>query len=344
MGLSLGSAWKARLPGKVLPAIWIGFVILCAHLIDLVEWILILINPTRFSSHELTNSPALVGLVFIALVLLLAVVWRVRTLTPYLIVAAALASHLVLDHLGVRRWLSNLYATGEFDELLPLEISIEAEIWFYGVTVVLVLLVRAALDRTCPRAGRKVAIGLAVVATVAMLTRRPIIWAPCYAIGTLHALLLLRRELHPTMLWGIVPLLPLFVLVAAELWASRVEREALAHEQRGAYAAAARLHQRALAAPKRSSRTSIYIHLSNCQRELDDWQGAERSLRLAVATAESRHWPLLSLARLLSHPKARGTEHYRPEEAIAILRQIAADPDARKYHPGARKELSRLGG
>ena len=121
---------------------------------------------------------------------LVVVVWailrlatKLRSVRGYLVVAAAILSHLVLDHPLVRRLIADAARIGPRDELPRLWEAMQAEVWLYGAFLVLALLFRASREPACPRWGRYACGFLGLMTVAAAATRNVALWAPAYSIA-----------------------------------------------------------------------------------------------------------------------------------------------------------------
>lgn len=342
-GLSIWGSWSAKLPGRVLPAIWPGILILCAHLIDLVEWFLTVVFRGTFTQHEVTHSPLLILATLGSALLLLAVLFRPRSAIPYILVSAAILSHIPLDMLSFREGLLRLYGVPQGDEESPsLRNSIMAEMWLYGFVFVAVMLLRAARCTYARSGPKKLAWVLLAISFAAALSRYTPIWIPVYMMGLGHSLVVLRREFSARLLWSVVPLTPLFLLLVVEVKASNDELEARRLQAEGRITEALSLHQAALAAPTRSDKTGIYVYMSLCHRDLGELEQSEKCLIEAEKGSEVPQWPRLARAQLYVDPRARGTTFYRPEETRRILEEMRDSKKSRRYAEIAQFHLDRL--
>jgi hypothetical protein len=342
VGLSLSCLSSARGRRGRLAHIWPGLMVLMAHLVDIAEWVVVVAAPTYFDEHFVTNSPVLTGLLVVAVWALLAFVGRVRRPWPYLLIVAAVFSHLLLDHHLARQALTDTYGAASAGEEPSLQESLIAETWSYGLLLVLASLGRAAWQKDCPRKGRAAAGLLAVAAVFAATTRHPAVWVPVYALAAAHALMLMRRALGFRFLWNLVPVTPIFALLVMELYAGHFCRQADAFSREGDYARAEVLYRRALEVPTRSRNVGARIHLSWCQRQTGDLGGAVATLRYAMRVSEYPSWPAITLAELLICPEAKGTPYYSPQEAAVLLRQVIAGPSNESHTAQARHMLNAL--
>lgn len=341
VGLSLSGVGNGRtLGGTVWRYAWPGIMVLMAHLVDLVEWAVMLAAPTYFDEHFVTNSPlvtaGIVAGVWLAMYLL-----RIRRVWPYVVVAVAVFSHLLLDHRAARVFLMDAFDITQGTEAPGLLESILAEAWLYGLLLVSVYLVRATRVRGCPRRGRVAAGVLAGVALIAAVSRITWLWMPAYALAGLHATLLLRSNLTSKYLWSLLPLIPLAGLLVVELWASHLFHQALTLQLQKDYAGAAAKYKQALDVPTRSKQVYNYVRCSQCLQQLGDLSGAEANLRYAARVCEQPYWAEFALANLYSSPQTRGTDFYRPEYALGRYRELLEGPYPARLKWYARRELKR---
>lgn len=325
VGLSLGGLCPAVVRTRALPLFWLGLMVLAAHSVDIAEWLITLWAPSRFSQHLVTHSPLWTSVLVVILWAILTLA-RVRSPWPYLCIAVAVISHLLLDYLPARLLLLRLYGGASRTAWPGLRESIIAEIWLYGLFLVVVLLWQSARAPGCSRPARNLAWLLAGASVLAALSRNAIFWAPVYAVAGAHALLLLRRALRPALLWNLVPLIPMAAMGAVELWSFLLYRQARKFQEAGQFASAAEWHRDALRVPTRTSKVSIYVYLSICEMEMKNWAAAERDLLTAARVAEDPTWPELSLAEFYISGRVRGTAYSRPEEARRIAEKIVAGP------------------
>jgi tetratricopeptide (TPR) repeat protein len=242
----------------------------------------------------------------------------------------------------VRTALADLYGGSSEEEMPGLYDAVAAEVWLYGLLLVIVGLGRAARQHDCPPRGRTAAWVLGAMALITAATRVPALWMPAYGAAALHTLLLLRRELELRFLWSLVPLVPLAALLTVELWAGYLYREARALQVNKNYAAAAMMYEQALAVPARSQKLGARVRLSQCQRELADFAAAEATLLRAVKMGDRPDWPHCGLAGLYMDSRAKHTPQFRPEEAARILREVVDGLSPAMVKAHARRKLDRL--
>jgi len=324
VGLSLGGLCPAQRRPRVLPFFWLGLMVLAAHCVDIAEWFVTLWAPSRSSQHRVTHSPLLTTLLVVLLWAIFALAARVRSPWPYLCIALGVFSHLLLDFLPARLLLLKIYGSTERTAWPDLRESIAAEIWLYGLVLVLVLLWQAARTTGCSRPARKLAGILAAACVVAAISRYGFAWSLAYAVAAAHALLLFRRSIRPALLWSLLPLIPMAAMGAVELWSLLLYRQARKLQADGDFAEAAKWHREALAVPTRTSKVSIYVYLSFCDVELKNWATAEQDLLNAVRLAEDPTWAELSLAEFYVNRRLRETAYFRPWEAQRIAEKVAA--------------------
>lgn len=343
-GLSFGGLWHDTSQGRVLRYAWPGLMILMAHLVDVVEWVVILAAPGAVDRHFVTHSPLVTAGVVAGVWICIAVGTRTRLVWPYIVIGLVVFSHLLLDHRVVRTVLDDLYNGSPKSKMPDVFDTMLAEIWSYGLILVLVTLVQASRARHRPRRGRRACVVLGVLAVASAVTRWPALWVPVYTLSMLHAAILLWRRPQLRLAWSLVPLSPLVILLVFELWAAYLCNEANRLYSAEQPAAAAEVYRRALAVPARSQQLGARICLSTCQRRLGDHGGAEATLLHAVRVCERPYWAQWSLARIYSDPELRGSPLFRPAEAVRILREMAAGPCPASVKTAARKRLSRLRG
>ncbi len=342
VGLSIGSLGPSEVRGRAFRYAWPGLIVLLAHLVDIAEWAVILVAPGYFDQHFVTNSPMVTAGLVAAVWLGLAIFVRLRRPWPYLLAALAVFSHLLLDHPLVRTVLADLHGPSSAEEMPGLADTISAELWLYGLVLVIVGLVRAARQKGCPPRGRTAAWVLGIIALITAATRVPALWMPAYGVAALHTSLLLRRELELRFLWSLVPLVPLAALLTVELWAGYLYQEARALQVNKDYAAAALMYEQALAVPARSQKLGAHVRLSQCQRELADFAASEATLLRAVKMCDRPDWPHCVLAGLYADSRAKRTPQFRPEEAARLLHEVVDGLSPARVKAHARRKLDRL--
>src|SRR6266404_6662952 len=119
VGLSFGGLSRSESRGGALRFVWPGFMILMSHLVDVLEWFTVVLFPGWASGHYLTHSPAGTA-AFLAIICVGVLLFtRLRRPWPYLLIAAAMMSHLVLDAYWARRGLADAYGIAADDEGYP---------------------------------------------------------------------------------------------------------------------------------------------------------------------------------------------------------------------------------
>lgn len=322
VGLSIGGLCPARSRTRILQFFWLGLMVLAAHLVDIAEWLLTTQSRTQFRQHFVTHSAGSTTILVVILWAILALGARVRSPWPYLCVAVGVFSHLLLDYLPARIFLVDLYGREKPNRAIGLLQSIIAEIWLYGLVLVLVALWKAARSPGCPRPAKTLAMVLAGACAMSALSRVAWIWAPIYALSTAHAILLLRRSIRPALLWSLVPMIPIFILLALELVSLRYYQKALVYEDAKDLASAVRFHRKALAVPARSSRVQIYVHLAACESQIHELAAAERDYLTAVKLSEEPGWAKIALASFYVFDPTRNTPYHRPRETRRILEDV----------------------
>ena len=314
--------------------------VLLAHLIDLVEWAVVLVSPAYFDSHFVTNSPIVAVLIVVAVWAGLAI--RVGTRRPVVFVLAGVAvgSHLILDHIAVRAFLVDFYGVSHESSVPGLLDSIAAEVWLFGLMILMVGAYRAA---RAP--GRRPLLPvLAILAAAgAAGTRFLPVWLGAYVLAAGY---LFGRELRGARLgwmWNLVPLIPLAALALVETRAASLNRQGLSLQRGRDVAAAAAHYERALALPTRSRQISARVRLATCRRRLGDFEAAEATMLEIIRDDDAPYWADYSLGVLYGDRKARGTRFYRPEEARRRLQRVLAGPAPSGVKRNARRQLDRLG-
>jgi tetratricopeptide (TPR) repeat protein len=334
VGLAIAELAPAESRGGAMRHTWPGFMVLMGNLVDLVEWAIMLVAPTYFDQHYVTNSVTVTAGISAIVCFGLAFFTKLRKPGAYVLVVLAIFSHPLLDDQIVRNALADAYAPASELEAPNLYRSVLAEVWLYGLLFLSVGLLQASRRKGCPKLGRIAARVLVALAIFAAMTRHAAVWAPVYALAGLHALLMIRRDLKWQSLWNLVPPLPVFALLVVELWAGSLYDQAVAMDRAGNYPAAAAMYRRAIAMPTRSQNLGAYLWLSECQRRESDFAGAEATLVRALRVTDQPWWARSKLARLYAHSSVRGTTYYQPDMAREMLEQVIRDrapADAKEY-------------
>lgn len=326
VGLSFAGCSRAQSRDRRLPYVWIGLMVLMAHLVDVVEWFTVVLVPGWKNGHYLTHSPIYTAIMVGAVCGCIAFFAKVRRPMVFLLVALAVFSHLLLDWYGGRKALANAAGVIEETEIgkdgFPLRQMIVAEIWLYGLLLIEVLLWRAASDKRCPSSGRHIAGYLAAVAVVAAGTRIAAIWAPVYTVCALHSALMLRRDLSWRLAWGAVPLIPLGICLCGELYSSHLIASAKDRMMAGEYHEAISRYERSLRFPARASQVSTYVNIGQCYEYMREPLLAEATFMKAIRADDTPNSGQYWLAWLYANQNYVGTPIYRPDEAARILREL----------------------
>ncbi len=341
-GLSLAGCGPIKARGGVMPHLWPAFIVLLAHAVDLVEWGAAAVKDAPADTHFLTHSPLATGILVLLIWIALALGTKIRSPLPYLIVAAAVFSHLLLDLFSVRFFIAHTYAQQETYSLPPFEQSFVAEIWLLGFVFVLVALGRAVLQKTCPRKGRAVGCALALATLAAAATRLPAFWVPAYLVSLLHAAVLLRRSFKVRQLWGIVVVSPVLAFVLVEATASHLTAKGLALRKAGRLHEAVQIQTRVLGLPIRESHTWHLFQLAISYERLEQFDKAEVTFMDAIAIGDDSPWPRIYLARLYANPKSRPSGLFRPQEAKALYRAAQADAQDDRARAYVKRGLAQL--
>lgn len=347
VGLAMSSASTQRSRGGKLAYAWPGVVVLMAHLPDVVEWLAAFVAPRRFSRHFLTVSPVLgvtLGLLMCGIIFALT---RIRKPLAYIIIVAAVLSHLIMDQASVREAIADAFGNYSVNQELPgLRQSIMAELWFYGLILVEALLLRSAFEPGCSAKGRALSFILGLGAILGALSHRPFIFFTVYFLCLLHAALLLRKEFSFKYAWSLLPLIPVAALVGTEVAAiyyrSQAEMSVDAHDYLGAIG----LYQKAIEMPTRSTPIVPYVELSKCYEAIGWLDQAETALLTAEKMPEAGFSPSYYLAWFYIDESHRGTKFFQPEEAARRFRKIKSGPyidKIIKFANGALVEMKQRG-
>ncbi|OWY73454.1 hypothetical protein B7486_03685 [cyanobacterium TDX16] len=341
VGLTLAAGPKSRPPGRFLGLMWIGLMVLFAHLIDISEWMLLLLAPGKFSTHSVTNQPWLITTVTLCAFVLLALV-RVKNPILYLVTGISILSHVVLDLRSIRLSLANLYGWNGDQGFPTFQEMFISEVWLFGLALSLVMLLRSLREPRIKQPTKYLGAALAAIATVAALSRLPFLWIPAYSLAVLHRLLVMKWKPRPAHAWVLVPLAPLLALVITEVYAGQLQSRGQELTQAKEYQAALKPLQAALRIATRSSKVGTRVYLSTCKYMLNDLPDAEHQLLQVIDDPENPYWPRLMLAYFYVAPKTRNTPFHRPEETRRLLESIAADPRAGRTSEIAREQLKKM--
>ena len=344
VGLSLGGLCPAKARNRAMPYVWTGLVVLMAHLVDLLEWAVLLLGPGTTKTHFLTHSAFMVAGVVVLIWIVIATATRLRKPFAYLIIAAAVFSHLLLDHPLIRAWTLEASGIHHGPEPGPPRLfqNILAEIWLYGLPLVGVMLWRAGRQSVCPRRGRIACGLLGGLAIVATLSRKIALWGPAYLLAAGHAGLLLRRELKPRLLWSLLPVTPLLIFLGVELAAARLAHQADLLRKHGNDTQAIPLYLDALRYPTRSAHARTYLGLSQCYQHLGRLSDAQAVLQDARRNSHGSIWPDYWLAYFYANPRHRGTPYFQPRRAAKMFRQIRDHAVEKNARHAAQVMLKRL--
>lgn len=342
IGLSLAGFGPEKRRRGILPYLWPGLLVLMAHVVDLVEWTALFLAPDRSDKRFLTHAPLLAGGLVLVVCLILRLATGIRRPLPYFIVAAAVMSHLVLDHPVVRAFVINTYGLASDDQFPRLRSIVLAEIWLYGLPllgVAVFLLIRRP-DLT-PQA-RRVGMILGLLAILAAASKNAMIWTPAYLIALGAAAYGMRRALSVRWAWSLVPILPLMVFLAFEFMASREAGRAKDLLAQKEYERAIVLYQHVLSYPTRMTSSRTYVELSWCYQNIGDLEAAEAVLLEGRRRAPDDWAALYWLARFYADPRLRETPYHRPEAARDLFRQIRDGPYTRQERAYAESQLADL--
>lgn len=341
VGLTLAAGPKSRPPGRFLGLMWIGLMVLFAHLIDISEWMLLLLAPGRFSTHSVTNEPWLIVTVTLCVAALL-VSGRVRNPVLYLVAGVSILSHVLLDLRSVRLSLANLYGWSGDQGFPTFREMFISEVWLFGFTLSVVVLVRSLREPRIKQATKYLGAALAATAAISALSRLPYLWMPAYSLAVIHAGLVMKWRPRPVHLWVLAPLAPLLALVVTEIYAGQLQSRGQDLTQAKEYQAALEPLEAALRIATRSSKVGTRVYLSTCKYMLNDLPDAEHQLLQVIDDPENPYWPRLMLAYFYVAPKTKNTPFHRPEETRRLLESIAEDPRAGRTSEIARGQLKRM--
>jgi tetratricopeptide (TPR) repeat protein len=319
-----------------------GIMVLLAYLVDVSEWVSVTLEPERIERRFVSHSWWAVIWVTLGAVAGLALITRCRRLTPYLLAAAAVVSHVVLDLNWSRRVLWNWYWSGSSRSMLPdAAQAIAAETCFYGFWLILVLLIRGATGAGTPKRVQRLSLLAGAACCLAAWTRNARVWAPVFVLASAHGLYMLRRSWSVKWLWGLAFLLPLAPLVGTEVLVSyrwRLARD-LDHAER--YAEAIPVYESALDLPSRRARATLYMRLGLCHRRTGDPAKAEAAFKMAMIHQDEPGLAELALAPIYFRDES--SPLYNPAEAARLYNRILDSAHAREEHKAqAQKVLARM--
>ncbi len=341
VGLSLSGLGLDQDRHRVLSSMWPGLLILLAYAMDVAEWAAWLISPEFFERRVGENST------YVAAIIVLfswggLLIARCRRVVPYLTVAAAVLSHLVLDLPDVERGLIRAYGFAGKDRFHAFGELLVSEAWFYGGVLVLVVLLRTLAHPHLRARARIASAALGLAAGGAAMSRMPALWGPVYALSLLHGGMVLRRGLGRRLAWSAVPLLPLMIYVASEVRASQFVPQVLRLEGRGRYEEAIIVCREAIAFPCRTPQHISRVILGRCLLEAGRPDEAQTALLESWNNQPADFHAPYGLAKFYADPRLRGTPYYRPDEAVRILQTLEAGPHADDDKALARALLQQI--
>ncbi len=344
VGLSFAGFSDRESRGGKLPYAWLGFMVLMGHLVDVVEWFVVLVAPEYFNRHFVTNSPMVTAGLAALVCLVLFIVCRVRKIIVYVLTVLAIFSHLLLDATPVREAVAKLYFSGERagEEMPSVTESIPAEIWAYGGLLVLVLLLNASRQKGVPQGGRILSACLAIAVIGTAVTRIPYVWGPTYALAALHALLLYRRSWTWRIFWGLAPAAPMILLLGFEVWSVHLYREATRLRRDTKYAAAEEAYRTMIDVPTRSPKDYARVYLASCLMNQGRFGEAEAELIALIVASNNSDFARITLVAMYMSPNTKGTEYHKLGEAAALCEEILAGQARKHLKEIARRRLRQL--
>lgn len=343
VGLSFAGFSDRESRGGKLPYVWVGFMVLMGHLVDVVEWIVIVVAPSYFDRHFVTNSPMVTAGIAAFVCLLLFVVFRVRRILVYVLTVLAIFSHLLLDLPVVLAALGDIYfGSADTSEMPSVTDLIPAELWAYGGVLLLVTLFNASRRKGVPRGGRLLSGVFAFLLVGTAVTRIPYLWGSVYALAGMHALLLYRRCWTWRVIWSLVPAAPLVVLLGFELWSVHLYHEATTLRHARQYAAAEATYRRMIDVPTRSPKELARVYLGDCLLNQGRFGEAEVELLNSIARTEHPDFGRIVLAAMYMSSKTENTEYHKLGDAVVLCEEILAG-NARPHLKGiASRRLREL--
>ncbi|MFQ5429260.1 MAG: hypothetical protein ACE5E1_03020 [Phycisphaerae bacterium] len=338
IGLSLAGLRGNGTKRRILRNAWPGFVVLLAHVVDLVEWLVWLVAPPAIDNHVLTHSvwltAVVVGLTWLGLRFLAGV----RSLWPFLVSAIAVFSHLLLDNRRFQTILAEVSGFPSNADMPILTHSIVAEVWCYGLLLVGMLLFQAQRQADCPRRGRLLAALLGGLSLAGAASRIVAVWAPAYLLSLLHATILLRRGIRRRLAWNLVPLAPLILYLAVIASASALLAQADALQAAGDYRGAIRCARASLVFGSRVTVPAAQRTIGFCHLKSGELAEAEAAYRAAEAASDGSVGSLFSLAGFYVASTCRNTPFFRPEQTRRILLRLQTD----RYGASTRRHAQQM--
>lgn len=336
-GVGLALPVATDRPGRPSSAWWLGAVVLASHFPDVGEWVLGLVSTQPLDSKLLHSIPA-VAICVVLFWIAMAVPGRVRSITPYLIVALAMFSHLLMDERVVRQLISETYRRAPPDSpTTGRTLDLASELWCYGTAPVIALLIAAARWSGRTLSARRGALVLIPAVLLGLLYPKPrAAWIAMDAAAVGYAIWALRPWPRRAWLWNLLPLLPMLSLGAAEAWASIETRRGLAQESRGRYRDALAAFERSVSLPTRSDATIRWWYIARCREAMGNPAGAEAALQACVARDNDWHWGEYELAQF--YLRMRGTPYHHPDRARQLLHKVI-DSDRPIFARRAAEEL-----
>ncbi len=348
IGLSLSETCPANARTGRMPYIWVGVVVFSAHVVDLVEWLALFVAPPHWDKHFLTQSPWMALGVAGAICVAVAATTRCRKPWPYLVITLAVLSHLLLDHHPIRALVANAYGLSADLRLPDYPEAIAAELWLYGLVFVVTTLLVSWRRREFKPKTRKLSLVLAVMCLLAAAARSPWIWAPVYMLSLLHCALMWSRRMDRRYLWSLVPLLPIAVPPAFDLYAMRLTDEATRLREAKLFDAAIALNQRILRMPARKSFVANYLELARSYQSTGAFDLAEKAY--LDAREESHIYGTFMadffLAKFYTDDRVKGTPYFQPRKAVKLLDEIirlSPYPDHQRWASELRTQLRQKG-
>jgi tetratricopeptide (TPR) repeat protein len=328
-------------------AAWPGVMVLSAHGLDLVEWTCQAIAPREIDTHFASASGWIgLGIALVAMGMMY-LLGRIRRPGCYLAMGAAILSHVLLDSKWWRIWTASLYSQSEAKTNAPMLLeAVTSETWLYGIILILMLLVQTVRRSSTSRApvqysNRNAAIVMGLLCVAAALSRIRPLWAGAYCVALLCVLWIRRSRISVSVLWNVPVLLPLLLMVFAEILVADLDSRGEESRIKGDYSAAVATFRRAESIPSRGDSGWRKVHLGQCLSELGESEAAERAYLQGVAMSGEPNWAKYWLARFYMEQRDRHSPYYRPQQAKQLFQELVrANPDEAELIDWCRK-LSR---
>lgn len=344
VGLSLSETCPEKARDGKMPYVWAGLVVLSAHVVDLVEWLALLVAPIHWDKHFLTHSPWMALGVAAVICGCAAAVTGTRRLWPYLVLTIAVMSHLLLDAPVIRSLIGGAYGFPVDEHLPEYPAAILAELWGYGLIFVLTTLIVSWRQRRMSRKARNLALAFGVFCCLSAATRNPNIWGPTYLVAMVHCGLMWMKQFDWRYAKSAIPLIPLLILPSTDLYADSLTKRAIVMREEGHIEEAIELNLSVLRIPTRKSCVTNYLELGRCylrQNRLDVAENAFINVR-KESQAYGNYLGDFWLAKFYTDDRTVDTPYFRPEEAESLLDRVIRKSPVEQHQQWASKFKAQL--